>query len=244
MSNLTPLREVSRLWGADKVEHYGWDKKGRAFCAALRSAACVVRSWDEAVVKLNRLILRRAPLAGRVAVEASAAPVMVNDLVNLSNWWHQSPYIAKNDKNGISLSYCRLGDAELPVGFCFDKFGLLIRTAGPSATLHGVAVLLTEAARRQCYWKSSRSGAWTKLSATAGPTRDLPYCLQLRTAARVVRNWDEAAIKINRLILRRIALSGRLGVSSPVNLIIVDDLENLKSWSSKATLCEEERRGM
>ena len=53
MATASSLRTVSQLWGADKVEHYGWADKGPGFCNRLCSAAHAVRDWRKAVVKLR-----------------------------------------------------------------------------------------------------------------------------------------------------------------------------------------------
>ncbi|KAH8747980.1 hypothetical protein F5883DRAFT_653384 [Diaporthe sp. PMI_573] len=136
-----------------------------------------------------------------------------HDLVHLSSWGNKLPYIVKNDRKGVPLPYRRLDDTELPASFCFDKFGLLIRTEGRTATLHGVVpspgrertglAPLLEVIQIWGTGKAERYG-WADEGSF--------FCTKLRTAA---------------------PQSGRLGVSSPVNLIIIDDLVNLKSWYSK-----------
>ncbi len=233
MSDLASLRTVSGLWGADKVEHYRWKEKGKTFCAKLQSAACAVKGWDEAVVKLNRLILRRAPLVGRLEV-VSSAPIIWHDLVNLSRWGYRAPYIVNNDRALVLLPYRRLEDAEVPAGFGFDKFGLLVRVEEQTATPHSIASSSTrEMTEQSLLWEVARVWGPDKAEHYHWVDEGVGFCTKLRTAARVVRDWDEAAIKLNRLILRRMAQSGRLAVSSPFNLITIDDLTNLTSWYSK-----------
>ncbi|EJT68022.1 hypothetical protein GGTG_14400, partial [Gaeumannomyces tritici R3-111a-1] len=121
------LKSVRRIWGEDKVQYYQWANRGVGFCNKLLTAAREVRDWDEAVVKLNRLIHRRAQQVGRRKVKESVDPIEPDDLVNLKAWCRKDPYVKKNDREGIALPFRKLVVADLPAGFGFDKFGLVVR---------------------------------------------------------------------------------------------------------------------
>jgi len=86
-----------------------------------------VRDWDEAIVKLNRLLQRRAQQVRRRNVSESVNPIKPEDLANLKAWFHKDSYITKNDHEGIGLAFWKLADTELLAGFGFDRFGLLVR---------------------------------------------------------------------------------------------------------------------
>jgi hypothetical protein len=66
----------------------------------------------------------------------------------------------------------------------------------------------------------------------------LKYCKVLGTAASRNPDWEEASVKLNQLLLSRIAEGRSLRVSvNPINLV---DLEHLKTWSEKN---DYERKG-
>ena len=94
---LSALKEVARCWGRDVVQHYQWASKGENFCNKLRAAARKVSAWDEAVTKLNRLMLRRLRLLGRRPPRHSADPIDPADLANLKAWSHKNPFV--DDRN-------------------------------------------------------------------------------------------------------------------------------------------------
>ncbi|KAK4205911.1 hypothetical protein QBC37DRAFT_245950, partial [Rhypophila decipiens] len=127
-SVVASLRTVSRIWGEDKVHYYRWAERGESYCNKLCAAAREVGIWEEAVVKLNRLIHRRAQQLRRRDVKISVNPIEPDDLINLRAWSHQGPYVRKGDDEGIALHFSMLAATDLPAGFGFDKFGLLIRT--------------------------------------------------------------------------------------------------------------------
>jgi hypothetical protein len=89
-----------------------------------------VADWDEAAVKLNRLIHRRSGDVGRFKVKESVNPIIWDDLVNLKAWSYRGSYVARKDSAGISLPFRTLEVGDLPAGFGFDKFGLMVRKEG------------------------------------------------------------------------------------------------------------------
>lgn len=76
---------------------------------------------------LNRIIHRRAQQHGRREVKESANPIEPDDLINLKAWSHKDPYIKTNDHEGIALPFRKLDITDLPAGFGFDEFGLMVR---------------------------------------------------------------------------------------------------------------------
>ncbi|KAK4206393.1 hypothetical protein QBC37DRAFT_300890 [Rhypophila decipiens] len=116
---LGPLRTVSQHWGADFVQHYQLACKGAKYCEVTSAAAQKIPDRDEAVTKLNRLMLRKHMATGRGILN----PIAQVDLVDLKAWSHLESF----DKNQESLPYRKLSAADLPPGFGFDKFGLMVR---------------------------------------------------------------------------------------------------------------------
>ncbi|KAM7209987.1 hypothetical protein V8F06_014630, partial [Rhypophila decipiens] len=121
------MRTVGRIWGEDKVQHYRWAERGENYCNKLCAAARKVREWDEAVVKLNRLIHRRDQQVGRRQVRMGVNPIEAVDLICLKCWNHQGPYVKWDDDEGAELPFMRLGTVDLRAGLCLDEFGLLVR---------------------------------------------------------------------------------------------------------------------
>jgi len=119
------LKRVGWLWGQDVIQHYGWVSKEQKFCKALRAGALENRDWDEAVVKLNRLMLYRHRTLGKRQIRHSANPIDQVDLQNLAAWKDQGP-LKMNDSR-VAVPFESLSVRNLPPGFGFDKFGLLIR---------------------------------------------------------------------------------------------------------------------
>ncbi|EJT68108.1 hypothetical protein GGTG_14312 [Gaeumannomyces tritici R3-111a-1] len=120
-----PLKTVDRYWGADFVQHYQLASKGVRYCEVTGAAARELRDLDEAVTKLNRLMLRRHLATGRGQrrLREVLNPIDQADLVNLKAWSHRDSF----DKGKDFLPYRKLAAADLPPGFGFDKFGLMMR---------------------------------------------------------------------------------------------------------------------
>ncbi|KAM7213488.1 hypothetical protein V8F06_011101, partial [Rhypophila decipiens] len=121
------LRTVSRIWGGDKVQHYRWAERGESYCTKLCVAARAVRHWDEAVMKLNKLIHRRDQQVGRRHVRMGVNPIEPVDLIDLRAWSHTDAYTRTNDEGETALSFRQLTITDMLDGFSFDSFGLLIR---------------------------------------------------------------------------------------------------------------------
>ncbi|EJT68922.1 hypothetical protein GGTG_13514, partial [Gaeumannomyces tritici R3-111a-1] len=120
-----PLKTVDRYWGAGFVQHYQLASKGVRYCEVIGAAAREVPDLDEAVTKLNRLMLRRHLATGRGLRRPREVvnPIDQADLVNLKAWSHRDSF----EKGKDSLPYRKLAAADLPPGFGLDKFGLMVR---------------------------------------------------------------------------------------------------------------------
>ncbi|KAM7204420.1 hypothetical protein V8F33_001722 [Rhypophila sp. PSN 637] len=120
-----PLKTVDQYWGADFVRHYQLASKGVKYCEVTGAASREVRDLDEAVTKLNRLMLRRHTATGRGVRRLLHAvnPIAQADLVDLKAWSHRESF----NKDKQSLPYRTLVAADLPSGFGFDKFGLMVQ---------------------------------------------------------------------------------------------------------------------
>jgi hypothetical protein len=120
---LAPLVETAEYWGMDKVHHYEWASMGRKYCKVLGSAASQNPVWGEALVKLNQLLLRRI-VEGR-PLRSSVNPVYLLDLEHLVAWPDKSDFERKGRK-ACTLKYEPIMDSELPSGYAFDQYGLIV----------------------------------------------------------------------------------------------------------------------
>jgi hypothetical protein len=99
LKSLRPLKAVSRYWDEEKVQHYQWADRGESYFNKLCSAAREVWDWEEAVVKLNRLIHRRAEQLRRRDTKKFVNPIEPCDLIDLRAWSHQYRYVKKNSSS-------------------------------------------------------------------------------------------------------------------------------------------------
>ncbi|KAK0710349.1 hypothetical protein B0T26DRAFT_724671 [Lasiosphaeria miniovina] len=123
---LPPLKVISLQWGKDFVQHYQLASKGQFYCNKF-SAAVKLYSRENAIRKLNQLLLRRFRMPGRRDIKAGVNPIEPVDLQNLVNWRGEGPFVKQNDPIGIQLLFADLTHDDLPTGFVFDQFGLLVR---------------------------------------------------------------------------------------------------------------------
>jgi hypothetical protein len=121
--SLAPLVETAECWGMDKVHHYEWTSTGRKFCQVLGSAASRTPVWEEALVKLNQLLLRRIT-EGR-SLRSSVNPVYILDLERLIAWPDKSDFEKKGRKPYV-LKYESIMECDLPAGYTFDQYGLIV----------------------------------------------------------------------------------------------------------------------
>ncbi|KAK3983849.1 hypothetical protein QBC44DRAFT_390770 [Cladorrhinum sp. PSN332] len=127
ISKLVPLlKTVSLYWGKDFVQHYQLAGKGQNYCTKL-SIAVKLHTRENGVRKLNQLILRRFRIPGRRGVRAGVNPIEPVDLINLAAWKGEAPFIKDGDPEGIQLPFADLTFEDLPTGFTFDRYGLIVR---------------------------------------------------------------------------------------------------------------------
>ncbi|KAF2193571.1 hypothetical protein K469DRAFT_497944, partial [Zopfia rhizophila CBS 207.26] len=121
--SLAPLTKVSGCWGIEKVQHYEWAYVGEKYCKVLGTAASRIPDWEEASVKLNRLILRRINAYWRPLM-LSANLIDLIDLENLKKWPGKNEF-EKNSSKGFRLPYQPVSHSDLPNGYSFDQYGLI-----------------------------------------------------------------------------------------------------------------------
>ncbi|KAK0729442.1 hypothetical protein B0H67DRAFT_468221, partial [Lasiosphaeris hirsuta] len=136
LSKLLPLlKTVSLHWGKDFVQHYELAGKGQNYCNRF-SAVVKLHTREDGVRKLNQLVLRRFRIPGRRHVRAGVNPIEPVDLQNLATWRSEAPFIKDGDPGGVQLPFVDLTSEDLPPGFIFDRFGLMVRR--PFGPLAGV----------------------------------------------------------------------------------------------------------
>ena len=118
-----PLRKVSAIWGKEKLQHYGWAHSGQRYCKVLSTASSQVPDWEEAIIKLNQLMLRRMQMGGRRKFRRSVNPIDQIDLENLKKWTHKNPYEKNRDHENVLLQYGKLTINDLPKDCGFNKYG-------------------------------------------------------------------------------------------------------------------------
>jgi hypothetical protein len=120
---LAPLTKASAFWGNDKVRHYGWASKGWGYCKVLGTAVARSPDWTDALVKLNQLLLGR--IAAGHCLKACANSIELIDLEQLKAWPDQTDF--EKSRHGHILKYQGVTDSDLPDGYGFDQYGLVVR---------------------------------------------------------------------------------------------------------------------
>ncbi len=132
---LLPLRAISLQWGKDFVQHYQLAGKGQHYCNQF-SAAIKPHTRENGMRKLNQLLLRRFRIPGRRDIRAGVNPIEPVDLRNLASWRDEGPFVKEGDPDKVQLQFVDLTCEDLPPGFVFDQFGLIVRyLSGPLAGL-------------------------------------------------------------------------------------------------------------
>jgi hypothetical protein len=114
---LAPLTKTSGYWGIEKVRHYRWPSMGLKFCKVLGTAASRNPDWEEALVKLNQLLLSR--IAEGRSLRMTSNPINLVDLEHLKTWSGKNGYEKKGRKTCI-LTYRSLINSALLAGYAFD----------------------------------------------------------------------------------------------------------------------------
>ena len=123
---LPPLKAISLQWGKDFVQHYQLANKGQHYCNTF-SAAIKNHTRHNGVRKLNQLLLRRFQIPGRRALKEGVNPIEPADLQNLTRWRDEGPFVKESDPDKVQLQFVDLACEDLPPGFAFDQFGLMVR---------------------------------------------------------------------------------------------------------------------
>ena len=119
---LAPLTKASAFWGNDKVWHYGWASMGWGYCKVLGTAVARSPDWNEALVKLNQLLLSR--IAKGHPLRASGNPIELIDLEQLKVWPDKSDF--EKGRYECRLKYQQVTESDLPDGYGFDQYGLVV----------------------------------------------------------------------------------------------------------------------
>jgi hypothetical protein len=119
---LAPLTKASAFWGNDKVRHYGWASMGWGYCKVLGTAVARSPDWNKALVKLNQLLLSR--IAAGHCLKACANSIELIDLEQLKAWPDQTDF--EKGRHGRILKYQMVTDTDLPDGYGFDRYGLVV----------------------------------------------------------------------------------------------------------------------
>ncbi|KAF2818217.1 hypothetical protein CC86DRAFT_461196 [Ophiobolus disseminans] len=120
---LPPLTKTSGYWGIEKVQHYQWASMGWKFCKVLGTAASRIPSWEEASVKLNQLLLSR--ITNGQSLKTSVNPINSSDLAQLKTWSEKTDF-KKTGRTTCVLKYVPVSVPDLPVGYAFDQYGLIV----------------------------------------------------------------------------------------------------------------------
>ncbi|KAK3935361.1 hypothetical protein QBC46DRAFT_367640 [Diplogelasinospora grovesii] len=202
---LTALKEVVRCWGRDIVQHYQWASKGEKYWNQLRTTARKVHMWDQAVVGLNWAILQRSRNIKRRPVKASVNPIEQADLERLRTWSYEDPFPCQ-----------RLAPKDLPSGFGFYKFGLIVYKE--------YAVVLPEPDNSRAILSIRRA----TLPSTPSALRhtDSGHCICPETASigvdHPVRRRTASLPDINQHISKRLRFD--MPPSSPSTLMVSSDI--------------------
>lgn len=127
---LPPLRAVSIHWGREKLQHYNWPARGWYFCKKLGPVANKM-AWPEFIIKANQLLARRAQMGGkrrRHRIRESPDPLDPVELENLGRWTTEGPYVKYKDPDSIALPFKELSLGDLPSGYGFDRYGLMVHS--------------------------------------------------------------------------------------------------------------------
>ncbi|CAG9998246.1 unnamed protein product [Clonostachys byssicola] len=129
------LKKAASYWGEDIVQHY-IEGRGASFAMWLARVAKVHRDFQtEALPRLQQLIRRRIQLDRRNFKHA----IERIDLTNAKSWTSDASYVKLNDHEKIELPFSNLKPSELPNGYVFDLYGLIVpgqSTVEVSKALH------------------------------------------------------------------------------------------------------------
>src|SRR3569833_366322 len=114
-TRLACLKAVGSRWGRAVVQHNQWISRPLKFCRILRRASIAVPEWPHARDKLNAIMLEQHQTPRQCIIKDSPHPISQVHLEKLAASTHTQHH--------------PLAAQDLPYGFGFDGFGVLVRTA-------------------------------------------------------------------------------------------------------------------
>jgi hypothetical protein len=120
------LKKVAECWGEDFVRHYCMANRGIGFAIHLAGVASKHPDWEtDALPRLQQLVRRRLQLT-KIGRHKYVHPLERTDLKNAKSWTAKGPYVKNKDPDSMSLPFETLDAEQLPDGFGFDRYGLLV----------------------------------------------------------------------------------------------------------------------
>lgn len=144
-TRLACLKAVGSRWGRAVVQHNQWTSRPLKFCRILRTASIAVPEWPEARDELNVIMLEQHQTPRQCLIKDSPHPISQVHLEKLAASTH-------------TLTHRPLAAQDLPHGFGFDKFGILVRDTYAAAPGTEDIPELSEAAAAQEQSGSVNSG--------------------------------------------------------------------------------------
>lgn len=123
------LESAAKSWGEELVQHYAGER-GVGFAVELARAARTHPDWKtNALPRLQQLACRRIQLIGKHGRHSFMHALERIDLINARAWDANESYIKRQDPDQVSLPVSMLGKEELPYGYDFDRYGLIVPKA-------------------------------------------------------------------------------------------------------------------
>jgi hypothetical protein len=116
------LKKAASYWGEDIVQHYV-EGRGANFAIQLALVAKAHQDFEtQALPRLQQLVRRRIQLGKRKYKHALER----TDLLNARLWVSDASYVKSNDHEKIELPFLVLESNELPNGYVFDLYRLIV----------------------------------------------------------------------------------------------------------------------
>ncbi|KAK8016051.1 hypothetical protein PG993_014240 [Apiospora rasikravindrae] len=144
------LQSAAEHWGNGLVQHLAVGLRGISFAIKFASVARQHRHWEkEALPRLQQLVLRRIQISTfRRSYPFSIEPI---DLDNAKAWKTQDSFVKTKDPDNAALPFRTVCAEELPAGYTFDLFGLIVpgdaAAHEPSDSRHSIQFLCTASSR-------------------------------------------------------------------------------------------------
>ncbi|KAH7358125.1 hypothetical protein B0T11DRAFT_283738 [Plectosphaerella cucumerina] len=121
------VKRAAKFWGEALVQNYIGNGQGIRFAIQLAGAAEQHPDWEkQALPRLQQLVRRRIQL-GSHGRHTFVHPIETTDLINAKAWVGDRSYVKMNDPEHTELPLESLAPEQLPQGYAFDKYGLLIQ---------------------------------------------------------------------------------------------------------------------